>query len=261
MAKTNISNLVNIRASEGAGTTTLTASSARTQVFNPSAVRIVRLPSTNTKGLPWIIENRGTAELEVKTPDNVTLKRIIPPGNKSEFIPLTDNATTTANWIVRGGILTTPQSFTPTVSSPWTVSGNVFGKMWRDNTYLEMHFGAEITAASGTLFLPLPTFNSRSINWRKQTTASPIINGGDSVMGDALCYRNALPFPTQFGFPTEETGIVALFGNRLMIFGPNAANEGGFTEWRGTSPSPISWASGDRFVVRARVNIHEWQDG
>lgn len=60
--------LVNIRASEGAGTTTLTASDARRQLFNLSADRDCVLPTTTiVAGDIWTLENRTDFLLTVKS--------------------------------------------------------------------------------------------------------------------------------------------------------------------------------------------------
>jgi hypothetical protein len=59
---------VNVRGSEGAGTTTLTSSDTREQIFNLSAARTVLLPSTGiVKGEKWILKNVATVTAAILT--------------------------------------------------------------------------------------------------------------------------------------------------------------------------------------------------
>jgi len=60
-------NGANIRASEGAGTTTLTNRDSRWQVFNLSAARTVVLPSDGSAGDVWQISNVGTGVLTLQS--------------------------------------------------------------------------------------------------------------------------------------------------------------------------------------------------
>lgn len=59
---------VNVRDSEGAGTTTLTSTDSREQIFNLSAARTVLLPSTGIKtGEKWILKNVATTTTAILT--------------------------------------------------------------------------------------------------------------------------------------------------------------------------------------------------
>lgn len=66
----------NVRASEGAGTTTLVAADARHQIFNLSAARTVVLPSAGIiKGEKVVLENTGAFDLSMQSSDLTALTR------------------------------------------------------------------------------------------------------------------------------------------------------------------------------------------
>ncbi len=98
----------NVRASEGAGTTTLTRDDNRHQIFNLSAQRDGRVPSTGIKsGEVFILENRGFFDLVVQTPDGTpltlangcNLDATIRAGSVY-LVALQDAPTTPAHWRV-----------------------------------------------------------------------------------------------------------------------------------------------------------------
>jgi len=89
-------NGANIRASEGAGTTTLLGRDARWQVFNLSAARTVVLPSDGSAGDVWQISNVGTGVLTLQSSG---LNTITVLGNGSVSVAALVAAPTTAgNW-------------------------------------------------------------------------------------------------------------------------------------------------------------------
>ena len=101
----------NVRASEGAGTTTLTKDDSRVQLFNLSAARDCVLPSTGVKkGHTFHLYNPNAFALTVKASDTSTIS-----AGGSSFTALQDTPTTNSHWkavglatasaagIVRGG--------------------------------------------------------------------------------------------------------------------------------------------------------------
>ncbi len=98
----------NVRASEGAGTTTLTDDDNRNQIFNLSATRLVVLPTTSIKsGDVWTIKNRGAFDLTVQSSDASPMT-IAGGANQDATVnigrvvlrALQDTPTTEAHWLV-----------------------------------------------------------------------------------------------------------------------------------------------------------------
>jgi hypothetical protein len=130
----------NIRASEGAGTTTLTRDDNRVQVFNLSAARTVVLPTTGIKaGDVIVLRNRSTFVLTVKSSDTTNLT--IANGHNTEgtlrngyisIMALQDTPTTNAHWITIDAI--EQGSFAPTVSSTTNIdaTSGSSGKFFRN---------------------------------------------------------------------------------------------------------------------------------
>lgn len=102
----------NVRASEGAGTTVLTSSDLRSQIFNLSANRIVRLPSTGVpQGDTWEIINPNPFQLIIKANDSTNIVKTWGAGYVLKA--LIANPLTATDWVV--------------------VSSNViFGRSWQD---------------------------------------------------------------------------------------------------------------------------------
>jgi hypothetical protein len=92
----------NIRASEGAGTVTLTISDNNYQVFNTSAAVVCVLPSTGVvAGQRYRIENVGSAgTLEVQSSDASNLCYVNSLYSSVELIALQASPTTEAHWKV-----------------------------------------------------------------------------------------------------------------------------------------------------------------
>jgi len=118
----------NVRAAEGAGTTTLTRDDNKHQVFNLSASRNVQLPTTGIKaGDKFLIENRAFFDLTINASGGSSL--IVANSCNFEGViqngyclleALQDAPTTPAHW----RIIHVTES---TVSSPSTFTGNGSG--------------------------------------------------------------------------------------------------------------------------------------
>ncbi len=91
----------NVRASEGSGTTTLTSTDNFWQIFNLSAARTVKLPSSGiTAGMRFVMENVGTFPLTVQSSGSNTVGVVDSLYSKLECIALIDSPSTAANWMV-----------------------------------------------------------------------------------------------------------------------------------------------------------------
>jgi hypothetical protein len=92
----------NVRTSEGAGTTTLTSSDAKEQIFNLSAARTVLLPTTNVKaGEKWILKNVATtttAALTIQSSGANTLGYNNSADAVVECAALQNTPTSAAHW-------------------------------------------------------------------------------------------------------------------------------------------------------------------
>jgi hypothetical protein len=98
----------NVRASEGAGTTTLTSTDSKWQIFNLSAARTVVLPSSGIKAGDVIrFENKGAFDLSFQSSaltamtiaNSSNLDPTINVGNVV-FVALVDSPTAPAHWRV-----------------------------------------------------------------------------------------------------------------------------------------------------------------
>ena len=101
----------NIRASEGAGTTTLTVADSPNQVFNLSGARTLVLATTGVKaGYKYVIENRATflltiqsSNLTTMTMANVAVGSVGHPSitrGHVTLVAIQDAPTTPAHWMV-----------------------------------------------------------------------------------------------------------------------------------------------------------------
>lgn len=92
------SNTANIRASEGTGTTTLTASDNPYQVFDLTADRTVQLPTTGVlQGAIYTMEERtGEFSLLVESSNGDDLSLV--SGSSARFIALQNTPTTSSHW-------------------------------------------------------------------------------------------------------------------------------------------------------------------
>jgi hypothetical protein len=108
----------NVRASEGSGTTTLTNSNAREQLFNLSANRTVILPTTGVNaGDQWVMQNPNAFTLTIQSSGANTITTVI-----TGFVILEANVntpTTAGNWTVVCNHNVTTQSgrYTPSFTN------------------------------------------------------------------------------------------------------------------------------------------------
>lgn len=119
--------LGNVRASEGAGTTALTASDSKRQVFNLSANRTVVMPSTGVKaGDVYQIERQDATSnvLTIQSSSAATIATMISGTN--ELVALIDAPTSAANWTYKTLVGSGAQTFAgqKTLTSPMVINSD-----------------------------------------------------------------------------------------------------------------------------------------
>lgn len=131
----------NIRASEGAGTTTLASQDSRWQVFNLSAARSVLLPSTNIlAGDIWTINNRSSSfALTVKSSDNTTITTVTNGGIK--LAALQDAPTSSSHWLISPGSDYLPGKAAGAVDGAAIAAGYVGERIQSGATYTQVTSG------------------------------------------------------------------------------------------------------------------------
>lgn len=94
----------NVRASEGAGTTTLVYTDAKEQIFNLSAARTVKLPTTSVKaGDKWVFKNVASGDYALTIEPSgaaTTLAKVNSRYAVAEAVALINTPTAVADWIV-----------------------------------------------------------------------------------------------------------------------------------------------------------------
>lgn len=129
----------NVRASEGAGTTTLTSVDNREQVFDLTAGRTVVLPTTGVvKGDVWIMDNPNAFVLTVQASDASQI--VLAYGAKVEMVALVNTPVANTDWEVTlreiiYGAEQTP--YTPTLPTNIVYNATNSGSFWwREGEYL-----------------------------------------------------------------------------------------------------------------------------
>lgn len=140
----------NIRASEGAGTTALVYSDARTQVFDLTAARNVTLPTANIpKGDVWEIQNKNAFLMLVQASDASTIIRCY--GARVRLKALVANPVTSTDWEVdeRSVILGAKETaYTPVFTTGIVTQAPTTIKWSREGEFMCVR--ADIKFASGT---------------------------------------------------------------------------------------------------------------
>lgn len=93
--------VANVRTTEGSGTTTLTNADNPYQIFNLSADRVVKLPTTGiVSGQKFTIQNVGAdGALEVQSSNTNTIGYVDSKFSKLELTALVGTPTTSAHWL------------------------------------------------------------------------------------------------------------------------------------------------------------------
>lgn len=152
---------VNIRASEGAGTTTLTSADQHIQRFNLTADRTVVLPSTGVSaGDLWEMINPNPYSLTIEADDNSSI--VNSWGDQISLVALISTPATNSDWaVVDKSILygRVPQGYTPSFNGVGTITTEVFS-WWREggNLMIKGTFTVDTPsgAAAAEVGLPQP---------------------------------------------------------------------------------------------------------
>lgn len=155
----------NVRASEGAGTTTLTSSDNQTQTFNLSADRTVKLPTTGiAKGDIWTMVNPNQFALTIQSSGaNNIIKSW---GAKAVLQANVATPTAAADWtvlehvIIQGRVWTT---YSPTYSTGTGIGQTFFSRWMRpqvDTVQIEINtrFNGSNGGGSGSFTFTGPSF-------------------------------------------------------------------------------------------------------
>lgn len=197
---------MNVRASEGAGTTTLTAADNPNQKFDLSAGRNVNLPTTSiSKGDIWTISNPNPFQLKIRASDASDI--IFSWGSGVTLVALVNAPATNTDWavvehdVIYGRKLTT---YTPTISSGSVTSlVNVgWSRVSIDVMYIHgfIQFGS---GSSGTnaLSVSFPAPGGVAL------TFDTFIQGQGDNLGSANVNFNGTPTGALFGGFTTVSGV------------------------------------------------------
>ena len=188
----------NIRASEGAGTTTLTNSDARIQVFNLSAARTVQLPTTGVvAGDVWEMVNPNAFILTIQSSGGNNIVKSY--GSRVVVAANTNTPTTAAHWTVLEHdviYLRSKTDFTPTFSGSIGSGGTYVAWVHRPEiSKLRVHVGVQYgTSSSGNFGVTVPF----SLN----------ITTAEYKLGSATCAGWAQWFQSPFfgiGYPVTDS--------------------------------------------------------
>lgn len=202
----------NVRATEGAGTTTLTRDDNRTQIFTLSANRSVTLPSTGVKaGEIWTFQNKSAFTLSFAASDTSSLT--VANGNNLDptiyngrviLLALADNPSNCTQWRILHVVETTvPHSTTWTFGNggTGTISGRtVYFSRVNNSVRVALPASLQGTASSAPADL-------------SADTAFPVRFRSDSAAGDGgfFAVRSAGAYPTAPGFARfTSTGSILL---------------------------------------------------
>jgi hypothetical protein len=150
VAGSSSSSSVNVRASEGAGTTTFTNADPHNQRFDLSANRIAVLPTTGVvKGDVWELNNPNPWQLAIQASDASLI--VNSWGSDVVLVALINTPVSSADWsivqhdVVYGAALST---YTPTISAGTVTSMVNVG--WERPSIETMHIHGYITFGAGS---------------------------------------------------------------------------------------------------------------
>lgn len=240
MAKTNFQLRrqfqTNIRASEGAGTTTLTSADSRHQVFNLSASRQVNLPTTGiVTGEKVILENRTAFDLVVAASNGSEITLAAAGSGSSgtatiqigkvELVALVDSPTTPADWKVIDVFEHQPSTV---LSLTWTGNGGIFSSTQVTPISFIRHNSAVIAQISSIF----ATADATPAPFQDSVEALPT-----RFRPNSNRYQSILEYNGSTGVLSSQVGAVLIFASSGLIrigstpsFGTNwsASNNNGW---------------------------------
>lgn len=215
--------IVNVRSSEGAGTTTLTSSDSRQQIFQLSAARTVVLPSTGVlKGHVYVLENTGAFDLTIQSSNLSVLIRAngtnitatIQKG-RVVLVALQDAPTTPAHWRVQD--LYEEGTFSPSELGKTNVTGTpsyVNPKYYRINNIMyariEAIAGYSQTTASALSLITFTPVGLRGIGNSTIFFGSAYIATSTNHIAGAIADASSGNEAVYLGWNVPGTGILTL---------------------------------------------------
>lgn len=234
----------NIRASEGAGTTTLTSSDKNTQVFDLTASRIVKLPSAGVKaGDPWTIINPNAFALSIQSSNANGI--ITSFGSETTITALVDTPVASSDWKVTSKAMlygTTLTSYTPTFNAGAVVAANTCWWLRTGFTTAKVQVGVQFGVGStGNFTATTPSGIS--------VATSYYILGSSASLGQGTAFQSPAVIP---GFPVANSSTVLGFrsGYNLSAFAAQGLN----------FPIQPTLNSGDYVEFEAEFIVTEWAE-
>jgi hypothetical protein len=251
----------NIRASEGAGTTTLVAADERFQTFDLTADRTVKLPSTGIlQGEIFVITNPNPYKATIQADDATNIVKSW--GAEAWIVALTNAPATNSDWkVIEHSVLygRSRVTYSPTLSGSTTTS--LLNVGWDRPSIGVMHIHGFITFASGSgtnafsVSFPAPggsalTFDTFiqgqgenlgpcTFNFQGTSPAGTLFGGFVTVSGAGTA--TDITFYTGQGTAADATiggnsGVVPLLENQLNTSGSYLSFDANIpiTEWSET---------------------------
>jgi len=243
---------VNIRASEGAGTTTLTNADIKYQRFNLSAARTVVLPTTSVlAGDVWQMINPNQFRLTIEASDNSDI--IWSWGDKVTLVALINTPVTNTDWAVIDKTIIVgrlPTSVTPTISASFgTTSSEQF--WWKRIDNMMNFYGSFIigttTAALASVSVPLGL----------QIDPGYLPSEGKNHLGDAFCIISG----TSVAYPVNSK-VVSIFepsATDTDIYFATTVNPGN-PMYDAQNASSMTATPGDMFGFNVMIPILQWRE-
>lgn len=213
----------NIRASEGAGTTTFTAADDRIQRFDLSANRTAVLPSTGiAAGDIWEMNNPNPYILTIQADDATNILKSW--GAKAVLVALISTPVTFSDWavlshdVLYGRAL---QTYTPSFASGAVVSSSTVG--WDRPSIDIMHINGFILFGAGSVGT-----NAFSVSFPLGLSFDPFHQGEGANIGVCNLRFNGFMFlgfvtVTGVGTATDITFYTGYSASADIIAGGNAA--------------------------------------
>lgn len=239
---------MNVRASEGAGTTTLTAADNPNQKFDLSAGRNVNLPTTSiSKGDIWTISNPNPFQLKIRASDASDI--IFSWGSETALVALINTPITSSDWaVVRKEVLygTEIINYTPTFPANVDAAGGTVKAWWQRTGFqrMKLHVGIQFgpaTVASGLYTASIPSGFTIDVSHDVLGSAAP--------MGWATAFQSGRFLP---GIPAwnTSTDITVWSTYNVTSFGPSGLQ---------MTQTPILNAT-DYIEFEADLTIVEWAE-
>lgn len=243
--------LANIRALEGAGTTTLTSADSRIQRFNISTDRTCVMPSTGiVAGDVWKIVNHRAAILTIQASDTTTVVKSW--GTDVMMVARVSTPTTGTDWSILDHTVLygrTWQSDTPATGSFGTISNSSF--QWMRPSVDTMIYRVSFT--TGT---PAGTVAAVALPLSLNIDMSKLPGDGRNFVGlvETVISGGAVAFPVN-----SSAVAIARSADTTAVYFATTVNPGNPMYTPQNANSMIN-ASGDTWQFTATLPITEWSE-